>query len=86
MATKKQPAESEPTSAERVKASSERNATEAKAADKANRADRDAAAAFTDARQRALINPESRARPDPEGNIDQRMAALLKDHKEMGAR
>lgn len=75
-----------PTSAERVKELSDRNAAEAKKAAKANRQDREAAAAFLDAQQQAVINPENRAKPDPQGNIDQRMAALLKDHKEMGAR
>jgi len=40
MATAKAPKAAEPTSAERVAASSERNAKEAKAADKANRIDR----------------------------------------------
>jgi hypothetical protein len=27
-----------------------------------------------------------RVKPDPNGNIDERMAALLKDHQDMGAR
>ncbi len=74
------------TSGERVKELSERNATEAKKASKASRQDREAAASFLEAQQQAVINRESRVKPDPQGNIDQRMAALLKDHQEMGAR
>jgi hypothetical protein len=73
-------------SAERVKESSERNAAETKKAMKTLRAEREAAASFLDAQQQAAINPENRARPNPNGNIDQRMAALLRDHREMGAR
>ena len=31
-------------------------------------------------------SPEPKVTPDPNGDIDQRMAALLQDHQEMGAR
>jgi hypothetical protein len=39
-----------------------------------------------DARAQSQINEPVKVKPDPQGDIDQRMAALLKDHKEMGAR
>jgi hypothetical protein len=74
------------TSAERVKESSEANAKAAAAQSKATRADRERDAALRQAEQDALINKPRRVKPDPEGDIDQRMAALLEDHKRMGAR
>jgi hypothetical protein len=42
--------------------------------------------ATRDAKEAALITEPPAATPDPKGDIDQRMAALLKDHQEMGAR
>jgi hypothetical protein len=42
--------------------------------------------ATRDAKEAALITEPPAATPDPQGDIDQRMAALLKDHQDMGAR
>lgn len=74
------------TSAERVRASSEQNTKDQAAAMKANRADRAAEAALNAAKGAALIERPRRVKADPEGDIDQRMAALLADHTRMGAR
>ena len=73
-------------SAARVKELSDRNAKETTAAMKTLRAERDADAARRQAETDALINKARRVKPDPEGDIDQRMAALLEDHRKMGAR
>lgn len=42
--------------------------------------------AAAEARALAAINSTRKVKADPQGDIDQRMAALLKDHQEMGAR
>ena len=42
--------------------------------------------ATAEARALSAINEPAKVKPDPQGDIDQRMAALLKDHIEMGAR
>lgn len=73
-------------SAERVKALSERNAAEAKKADAVHRAERDEALARAERDRLAVISAPAKVKPDPQGDIDARMAALLKDHQEMGAR
>jgi hypothetical protein len=85
MATKKDEPKAK-TSGDRVRESSERNAKEAAAGAKTLRAEREAAAARRDEETQALMERPRRVKPDPEGDIDQRMAALLEDHKQMGAR
>jgi hypothetical protein len=50
------------------------------------RAEREREAALRDAREAALIEQPKKVSPDAHGDIDQRMAALLKDHKDMGVR
>ena len=85
MATKKDEPKAR-TSGDRVRESSEANAKAATRSAKDIRSDRDSEAALTQAQQDAAINKPRRVKPDPEGNIDQRMAALLEDHKRMGAR
>jgi len=32
------------------------------------------------------VASEAKVKPNPQGNIEERMAALLEDHKKMGAR
>ena len=59
---------------------------EADAAVAATNADRDAAAALQAQSQAALINQPKKVKADPNGDIDQRMQALLEDHQEMGVR
>ena len=85
MATKKDEPKAK-TSGERVKELSERNAKEAAAGARTNRAEREAEASRRQAQADAAIERPKRVKADPDGDIDQRMAALLADHKEMGAR
>jgi hypothetical protein len=70
-------------------ARAERRAKSTKAADKqwatyAKETERNAA--LVEAKQAAAVNARKAVKPDPQGDIDQRMAALLKDHVDMGAR
>lgn len=51
-----------------------------------NRAEREANEDAAARRAAASIATPKKVKADPEGDIDQRMAALLKDHQEMGAR
>ncbi len=79
--------EQEPKEPEDPKAA--KKAAKRKAADEnwaAYAQDRKAAASQLAADQAALINEPTKVSPDPRGDIDQRMAALLKDHQGMGSR
>ena len=49
-------------------------------------AERESTAAKLAADQAALIEQRKKVKADPDGNIDQRMASLQKDHEAMGAR
>ena len=50
------------------------------------RAERERDAATRAAEEGALITSRPKVKADPEGDIDQRMQALLEDHQRMGAR
>lgn len=76
----------EKTSAERVRASSERNAKDAVVASRVTREERASEAALQQSKNDAARQRPSNAKADPDGDIDQRMAALLQDHERMGAR
>ena len=86
MPAKDKAAEPAKTSAERKQAISAQNQKDQAASAATVRKERAAEAALNDAKQSALIERQRKVKPDPEGDIDQRMAALLQDHKDMGAR
>ncbi len=70
-------------------AQAKKRAASKKAADKqfATQIDEEARnESLREARAQAQINQPAKVKPDPQGDIDQRMAALLKDHQDMGAR
>jgi hypothetical protein len=70
-------------------AQAKKRAASKKAADKQTATIREEAArndSLREARAQSQINQPAKVKPDPQGDIDQRMAALLKDHQDMGAR